>query len=273
MQESSARQKFHRGYGLAQRLWTEVRDFEASGAYTLRTESEPDGDDIHYTCFAVENQPPGVKWPLIAGDAIHNLRGAIDHALWAATPPAHRSKSTQFPIAETAAKFNRSRIKGLDAKLSRFVEETQPYNVMPDGPKFDSLLIMNELSNLDKHRALSTVATIAETPMVFVKGPAEAQKRFKFTSPGRGTPLADGTKVMSFRAASTETHNPQLGYVVTLEGTRLVDTLRGIVNRAYEILVTLETGKGVWGENAYGRYPLAGSYPVEHLVALDESYL
>jgi hypothetical protein len=34
----------------------------------------------------------------------------------------------------------------------------------------------------------------------------------------------------------------------------------------------LENGKRVWGDE-FGRYPLAGGFPVEHLAELDEAYI
>jgi hypothetical protein len=46
---------------------------------------------------ALENLQPKEEWPLLAGEAIHNIRAALDHAVLRADPTKFRWMS-QYPI-------------------------------------------------------------------------------------------------------------------------------------------------------------------------------
>jgi hypothetical protein len=90
------------------RLCGEVGAFENRDAYVFSAEVESrSADHIAYRCFAVEREPPSDEWALLAGEAIQNVRSALDHLVWAAVKePTTR---TQFPIFTDADKF---RVRG-----------------------------------------------------------------------------------------------------------------------------------------------------------------
>jgi len=77
MGRSSAQRKFIRGLEQVAAICREVKAFESADAYGVTTKREVRASgQIEYTCFAVERQAPSDQWPLLLGDAIHNLRAS-----------------------------------------------------------------------------------------------------------------------------------------------------------------------------------------------------
>jgi hypothetical protein len=100
--------------------------------------------------------------PLIAGDAAHNIRAALDHFAWAATSPQERGVHTCFPVwnssdTRTHAKWQKQverQMKGASGDLISAIAELEPWQ---DGR--DSLLwAIHELDRVDKHRILLSAA-------------------------------------------------------------------------------------------------------------------
>jgi len=109
----------------------------------------------------VWRKPPALaRWGLLLGDCLHNLRCALDHALYAVAiaesgvNPPPDAATLQFPITSSAAAFDaaRRRIRSLSAAAQRAIEAWQPYNSPQETA--DPLLLLNELDNIDKHRSL-----------------------------------------------------------------------------------------------------------------------
>jgi hypothetical protein len=101
------------------------------------------------------NEQPDMRWGVIAGDAVHNLRSALDnlwHRLW------HRPNTTAFwtsrydgfPFFENPAKLEtrfRNRAKNPREKaVVEILREIRPYDGGNDG-----IGVLFDLSNEDKH--------------------------------------------------------------------------------------------------------------------------
>jgi hypothetical protein len=96
----------------------------------------------------------------IAGDVVHNLRAALDH-------PAHQlvlvgcpgtvpSRRVEFPIAETMAKYEAEKagkVKGMRPEAIEAIDKLKPYK-----GGTDAFWRIHELDNIDKHRALFSIA-------------------------------------------------------------------------------------------------------------------
>ena len=104
-------------------------------------------------------EPPGCL-SLILGDALHNLRSALDYLAWqlvlanGRTPTEH----TQFPIYDNRlTKKGKPRSVdvdgGIDGQALTLIERLQPYHRVND-PARHPLSILRHLSNVDKHRTL-----------------------------------------------------------------------------------------------------------------------
>jgi hypothetical protein len=82
-----------------------IRVFFESRPYVIvAKQDQKTGDYVSYV-ESVRDVPVNV--PLIAGDAIHNIRSALDHLAWQLVLSAGNTpgQSTSFPIFDTAAKY------------------------------------------------------------------------------------------------------------------------------------------------------------------------
>jgi hypothetical protein len=103
---------------------------------------------------------PPAEFGLIAGEAIHQLRSALDHIVWLlferarVRPPG---RQTGFPIFHEGGKKyeaeGKAKIRGLSAELSARIEGFQPFK-RSLAPKDDLLWLLHDLNNTDKHRVL-----------------------------------------------------------------------------------------------------------------------
>ncbi len=100
-------------------------------------------------------------WPLIVGDAIHNLRGALDHAWWQCAskklgrePDECQARSIQFPIRTPGKNWDTaSHVSRVGRNVVSIVAPHQPPKAW-NWSGFHSLGTLNRLSNIDKHRTL-----------------------------------------------------------------------------------------------------------------------
>jgi hypothetical protein len=160
---TSAQRKFLRGVGQVRQLLAEADDYEARDAYVFRTEVESrSAHEITYRSFAVEHEAPPDDWPLLAGEAIQNLRSSLDHMVYAASG---ERGGTQFPIFTDPAEYQQKApgmLRGVPAPVSATIEGAQPYRSWASDPAQVALEQLRLLSNLDKHRTLATVASAVE---------------------------------------------------------------------------------------------------------------
>lgn len=113
----------------------------------------------HTTLYVAEVKPIPDEISLILGDAIHNLRSALDYLMWqlveayGGTP----NKSIYFPIADTVQQYQSAignrEIQKIAPNALDIIESVQPY-VTPD----QTLWLLHQLDIIDKHRLLLTVA-------------------------------------------------------------------------------------------------------------------
>jgi hypothetical protein len=126
----------------------EVRIFCESNPHNFIFEDDIE-KQLHIVRVKFAETPDRI--PLIAGDALQNLRSALDHLVWnLAKLTLPYPEGTQFPIFEApnARLFNR-RTRGVPAKAADLIESLQPYN---GGDVRNHLLWkLNKLCNVDKH--------------------------------------------------------------------------------------------------------------------------
>ena len=154
-----------------------------------RAKSQIEALDHQIGDFATDQEPIGVRekfeadqqawvgtvvtvpecpsdWGLMIGEIVHNLRGALDHLVWdlailelGAEPidANGRPLRIQFPICEDKARWKSSgfdrMIAPLNAVHRALIEGRQPYNGW-NGPRKHPLLVLEGVSNADKHRKL-----------------------------------------------------------------------------------------------------------------------
>lgn len=111
-----------------------------------------------------------MRWGVMLGDCVHNLRSALDHLACQLTlfngGTMADCAQTQFPIAsKSEAQFEamaNRRIPGLSSKHRAMVKRVQPYR---SGEKaaVHPLAVLAELSNTDKHRVINPAYSFVDT--------------------------------------------------------------------------------------------------------------
>lgn len=262
MAQTSAQLKLARGIEHVNTLREETSTFENSDAYRRGVETDiRSPQEIEYRVFAVEQEPAPSHWPLLVGEALQNLRSALDHAVYAVSK---KSKGrSQFPIFTDPCDFQvvgRPRIAGVPGPIRTLIEERQPYKSIPSAPERDPLAILNGLSSLDKHRTLTTVPFLITFPFV---GLAEGIEIEWQQPPCRGQRLQGHTEIERFIARSDSEIgqmdvDPRFAFEVGIEGGKIVvplaTMLTTIAKRVFECVTECETGEPISPGLAYPIY-------------------
>jgi hypothetical protein len=104
--------------------------------------------------------PPIELWAMLVGDSVHNLRSALDNLCYSAArlrcDPPGDPRNIQFPILdnETAYREKAARtLRQLPNEAVQLLDHFQPFQMQdPEAIKRHSLLVLQHLSNQDKHR-------------------------------------------------------------------------------------------------------------------------
>jgi len=135
--------------------------FLGSNPYEFKTKRDPQTRKLIYYVSRVTPTPVG--FATIAGDAIQNLRSALDHLaqqlyLVGTGGAAGTGYHVSFPIGHDAAKFPpllSGKVKGMRQDAIDALKAMEPYQ----GGKGHDLWILHTLNNIDKHRLLVTVGS------------------------------------------------------------------------------------------------------------------
>lgn len=134
-----------------------IRIFCESKPYVLTAKPHriAEIDHISFIAEAVQAIPGDIS--LILGDAIHNLRTALDHLAYQLVLANGEapSRNTEFPIGDPTKKYTTSihggKIKGMTAEAKDIIRSVQPSNT---GDM--TLWNLHALDIADKHRLLIT---------------------------------------------------------------------------------------------------------------------
>jgi hypothetical protein len=154
----------------------EIKDFVKRHPFTARGQHRHGTRELD---IIVEEMPLlPAHWPLMAGDAIQNMRTALDHLIWALIDRAAPKPNTEealkagYPISMTYGKywgvgdqFPKNGARGRQARwigddALAVVDRTQPYHLR-DLADEHPLAVLAAFSNEDKHRNLVATAVLA----------------------------------------------------------------------------------------------------------------
>jgi hypothetical protein len=168
--------------------------------FGFRSDPEPRANQPgDYVLYAVIRETPPRELALPIGDALQNMRAALEHfAYELSSPSAQKSGKTAFPIYTDECQFKVngvSRIKTITGHGRAFIERLQPYAAtkIPDD---DPLEVLRKLSNLDKHQLLVPVIAAVSDRDSWV-GSSNAEIRFKYLRRG---PVEHDAKIVAFTA-------------------------------------------------------------------------
>ncbi len=125
----------------------------------VRFDEDPSTGDRTYRLVDIEPLPPAI--PLLIGDAVHNLRCALDHlalrlAVVGKGPGPHNR--VYFPIYKTDALYTSKsveKVEGIRPEAKKAIDDLEPYG----GGSGDILWQLHSLDITDKHRLLISVAS------------------------------------------------------------------------------------------------------------------
>lgn len=154
------RAKLGRGLELLDELRAQVNTFPRQVLMLIKR------GGLEHVWSVYPERPIPMRWSLLLGDAVHNLRSALDHlvyqlALLQQDPlPAGIERSGAFPVCVTEKDFQKQshRLAGIDCKAQKQIKALQPFNAPK--PQKHPLHWLALLDNIDKHRRLNVVATV-----------------------------------------------------------------------------------------------------------------
>jgi hypothetical protein len=195
--------------------------------FGFRSDPEPRANQPgEYVLYAVIREPPPRELALPIGDALQNMRAALDHfAYELSSPSAQKSGKTAFPIYTDECRFKANgvpRIKTITGHGRAFIERMQPYSATKI-PTDDPLEILRTLSNLDKHRLLVPVIAALSDRDSWVAA-TNAEIRFRYLHRG---PAEHDAKIVAFTATPKDPSvdmevQPSSGLQMQLDKTGIV---------------------------------------------------
>jgi hypothetical protein len=176
---ASARGKLRRAHCHIENLRTSIREAGQGEPYRLplRIQDEPETGGKTVRVGALPNKTQ--EWGLLIGDAVHNLRCALDHVWWALAikhldrePTEQEAPSIQFPILEPGGNWDPGNYPSwVGEEATEIVAEAQPRNGL-DGDEVHPLAVLRVLSNADKHRVIpTTVHVLTQTSITLRRTP------------------------------------------------------------------------------------------------------
>lgn len=144
-------------------LDTEIQQYLKESPHPKVTGAfKPDGLIYEFTAYGRPIAP--LRFQVITGEIIHQLRSCLDHLIYAlVTHNGNKpSKSNQFPTCSNEPDF-KSRasklLQGVSHEAYIKITEMQPFN--EQDPNDSILKVVSDLNNRDKHNLLIVVAAAA----------------------------------------------------------------------------------------------------------------
>ncbi len=178
--------KVHRAEKHLVDLEEEIQRYSRTKPYTVREALEGNKKPRMVRRLQFTGLPENTDIPIIAADAIYNLRSALDHLMSALVASKDRN-SAMFPIyfqgvwevslpGENQQRVKErarwaSDVKTIHPDAVAFLKSCQPLDDRGDGETANLLRFVNRLSNRDRHEKLPVVMTGLEKMVVRFKWP------------------------------------------------------------------------------------------------------
>jgi hypothetical protein len=217
----------------------------------------------------MRHAPPLEEWSLILGDALHNLRSALDVLVWALAEPASLSEAQRrrvmWPVVVDPKKWADAASRSLasvPADVVTRIGQCQPFNRPEPERDRDGLLILHQLDITDKHKlslsakAQATNAAV-EHSVEFHDEAAAARNVPPDVTIVSEAPALDGSTIWSGRTTDPIKKiegkldlTYQVGVSVGGNFTGVVDLLDGLSGNVMQAVeyVTSSTGNAAGGD-------------------------
>src|SRR6266542_2149681 len=165
---SSCRAKIARGDQHLDALYRETDGWGNDDPFVVTRESNADGSE-HVFRLRYKVQPDVWRWAVLLGDALYDLRCALDHIVYALAinqtgkDPPDDDASLAFPICNKPGFFEKARwrIASLNEVTQAAIQTSQPYKRLKPGQWFAPLWWLGQLNDIDKHRSSFLAVTAA----------------------------------------------------------------------------------------------------------------
>ena len=222
-----------------------IKSFIKTNPYAVLGQQDAETGMYVYKLKIVRHPPLG--WSAILGDAIHNLRSALDILVWQLILAEGNkpSRKNAFPVSSSPKGFEshlKEKVKGVSPQALELFKAAEPYK----GGKHEGLWILNELDIRDKHRLLVPVFTQAGGVSInemfddLLGTDAFTRGGIVFINPADKGPMKDGDIV--FSAPEKPDTDPQFRFHIAfgegdiIEGqpiqptlTQFLDLVKGIL--------------------------------------------
>jgi hypothetical protein len=192
------------------RLDKDVSAFFADNPPPYRVEGRLEDDRLKYVFKACGNPKPPLRFAVIAGEIVHELRSVLDHLVVAlAVRNGQRPlKNHAFPVCRTREKFRTAcgggAIKGVSRRAFRRIVRAQPFR--HGAPDSYTLSVIHDLDAQVKHGLLPLAVATARTGQRINVGVSKAADGSVPSIVGLGPGTArriseEGTEVFSITLA------------------------------------------------------------------------
>jgi hypothetical protein len=230
-----------------------LRAFFDTNPYEVGAKTDPQTRKLIYYMLSIDPIPELI--PLIAGDAIQNLRSSLDYLAYQIVcsdtgdnPP--NPSGIYFPIAKTCAKYEtgkHGKMQGAGQKTFDAIDALKPYK----GGN-DLLWILHRLNNIEKHRLLLTVGAestginfgqlgVGSGGGIFSPTTIAAFESMEvyIASTGGGYPLKEGFEL--YIGAADEKPNPkqQFRFDVALNEPGIIEG-KSLLNTVHQLATSVE---------------------------------
>ncbi|HEX5989655.1 MAG TPA: hypothetical protein VFY75_05545 [Solirubrobacterales bacterium] len=164
--------KLRRAHTHLTELYDELNLYTSEENHHVVSDFVDEGDVRIYTMRIEVTKPLGnPTWGLLAGDFVHNLRGALDHLVWQLVllNGERPTRANQFPICTTSDRYWDRDKKQPSVRERTLTGVAEPHRQMIDsvqpflGPVRDELhldyhplSVLARLSNMDKHQLITS---------------------------------------------------------------------------------------------------------------------
>lgn len=198
--------KLGRAYEHTQTVKGEILGWRNSNPYIVTREHNSDFTR-HSLVAHLGIKPMAVRWTLMVGDVVHNLRAALDHLVYAIAifeangqEPPPKADTLAFPLCDdpdsfTGANGAKRRIASLSDPVRAAIEGCQPYNRRhPELPPL--LSVLNTLEKTDKHKLLRLAfSSTAQGDIGFTGPPIEGLSVQFWANPAE---IEEGTEILAY---------------------------------------------------------------------------
>jgi hypothetical protein len=203
-------QKFARAISLFREFQSRIETWSAGQPFTTDKVLSSDGL-VATVILQVKRRPPIEEWALLFGDALHNLRSALDSLVWELAhmdgKQPRNARDLYFPVVAHEADWPRAakKLESCPVEAVERIRLMQPFLIADSATS--GLEVLATLSNQDKHR-LPIRASMTVQQLMVENASFEFEREEDIPEPPfrinieETIPMEDGITVVAFESTA-----------------------------------------------------------------------